>query len=88
VKYKIEFQYKAPGSSRPDDAVQDEAIRFEKGDFIPIPDVGDSVNYMYGGKLEEFKVISRHFAYMGDWCAVTIVVIDISDEELASRLKM
>lgn len=68
--------------------MQDEAITFEKGEFIPIPTVGDSVSYMYGGKLEEFKVVSRHFVYMNDWCAVTIVVTDISDDEMASRLKM
>jgi len=68
--------------------VQDEEIKFDGGEFIPIPDVGDSVAYNYGGELREFKVISRHFAYMMNWCAVTIVVTDISDEEMASRLKM
>jgi len=88
VKYKIEFQYKAPDSSRPEDVVQDEEIKFDGGEFIPIPDVGDSVAYNYGSELREFKVISRHFVYMLNWCAVTIVVTDISDEEMASRLKM
>ncbi len=60
----------------------------EVQDRVPIPDVGDSVAYNYGGELKEFKVVSRHFAYMMNWCAVTIVVTDISDKEMASRLKM
>ncbi len=87
-KCKISFQYKAPGSSRPEDGEQDEAIKFDSGDFVPIPDVGDSVEYKYDGKEEVFKVLSRHFAYINDWCVVNIVVTDISDEEMASRLKM
>ncbi len=88
MKYKIEFQYQTQDSSRPEDVVQDEAIEFEKGEFIPIPDVGDSVSYLYSEKLVDFKVVSRHFAYMNNWCAVTVVVTDISDDEMASRLKM
>lgn len=88
MKYKIEFQYKAPGSSRPEDAVQDEEIKFDGGQFIPIPSIGDSVAYNSGGQHTAFKVISRHFAYLSDWCAVTIVVTDISNDEMASRLKM
>ncbi len=88
MKYKIEFQYKARGSSRPEDVVQDEAIGFEQGEFVPIPDVGDSVEYKYGGKEEAFKVVSRHFTYVNNWCVVNIVVMDISDDEMASRLKM
>lgn len=88
MKYKIEFQYKPVGTSRPEDVVQDDEILFEHGEAIPIPAVGDSVAYNYGGHLRDFKVISRHFAYMLDWCMVNIVVTDIADEEMAARLKM
>jgi hypothetical protein len=88
VIYKVEFQYKAPGSSRPEDVIQDEEIKFDTGQFLPLPNVGDSVAYNYGGQHRAFKVISRHFAYLSNWCIVTIIVTDISDEEMASRLKM
>ncbi len=44
MKYKLEFQYKATGQSRPNDIVQDEQIIFEKGEAIPIPSVGDSIS--------------------------------------------
>jgi len=88
MKYKIEFQYKASGDVRPEDCVQDEELKFEHGEFFPIPNVGDSVEYTSGGETVARKVVSRHFGYLSDWCAVTIVVTDISDEEMATRLKM
>lgn len=88
MNYKIEFQYKDPESSRPNDYVQDEEILFKNGESIPIPNVGDSVSYLHGEQMTAFKVISRHFSYLNDWCVVNIVVTDISDEEMASRLKM
>ncbi len=87
MKYKIEFQYKSPDRSRPYDEVQDEEIIFEEGEAIPIPDVGDSVSCLYGEEPKAFKVLSRHFSYLQDWCIVNIVVTDISDEEMASRIK-
>ena len=87
MRYKIEFQYKGSDSSRPEDVVQDEEIFFEKGEFVPIPDVGDSVSYLYGEKVEAFKVISRHFSYQNKWCIVNIVVTDITSDEMAARLK-
>lgn len=87
MKYKIEFQYKTSRSSRPEDAVQDDEILFEGGQFLPIPNVEDSVTYMYGGKPKAFKVLTRHFSYLGDFCVVNIVVTDISKEEFAARLK-
>jgi hypothetical protein len=88
LKYKIEFQYKAPGAKRPEDAIQDDELKFEGGEFYPIPNVGDSVEYQYGDKTVERKVVSRHFGYLNNWCCVTIVVTDISDDEMAARLKM
>ena len=87
MKYKFEFQYKSPSGSRPYDEVQDDELVFEGGEFIPIPDVGDSVSYLHGEKMMAYKVISRHFAYVSGWCMVNIVVTDISGEEMSSRLK-
>lgn len=88
MTYKIEFQYKSSENSRPEDVIQDEEIKFDSGQFIPVPNVGDSVAYGYNGQLENFKVLSRHFVYHHNWCSVTIVVTDISDEDMAPRLKM
>ena len=76
-----------PDDDRPEDVVQDEEIKLE-GEFVPIPNVGDSVEYLYDGEERNFKVVSRHFAYQKDWCAVNIVVTDIDDDDLASRLTM
>ena len=49
VKYKIEFQYKSPKSTRPQDEPQDEPIELEGGSFSRFRDVGDSVGYLVGG---------------------------------------
>jgi hypothetical protein len=87
MNYKIEFQYKAVGDARPEDAVQDEEILFEGGEAIPVPNVGDSVSYKYSGTQRAFKVISRHFSYLSNWCVVNIVVTDMPSEEMAARLK-
>ena len=87
MKYKVEFQYKEPNARRPEDAVQDEPIKLE-GEFVPIPDVGDSVNYLYGGEERDFKVVTRHFSYLKNWCVVNIVVTDLSVEESDARLTM
>ncbi len=86
MKYKVEFQYKEAGRSHPEDIVQDEEFIFEKGESIPIPNVGDSVSYKYKEKIRAFKVESRHFSYLDNWCVVTIVVTDISGEEMQARL--
>ena len=87
MKYKVEFQYKEPNARRPEDVVQDEPIKLE-GEFVPIPDVGDSVNYLYGGEERDFKVVTRHFSYLKNWCVVNIVVTDLSVEESDARLTM
>ena len=50
MKYSIEFQHKSPDWERPEDAAQDEEIFIEGGENVPIPNVGDSVSYMYDGK--------------------------------------
>ena len=75
-------------SERPEDCVQDEQFIAENGEFFPIPDVGDSVAYKYGGKLKAFKVLTRDFSYIDDLCCINVVVSDISDAEISQRLKM
>jgi hypothetical protein len=87
MKYSIEFQHKAEGHPRPSEEVQQDSIQFEGGEFTPIPNVGDSVNYQVGDKTLFFKVEARHFSYLLDWCVVNIVVTDITDAEMAARLK-
>ena len=85
MKFSIDIQYLAPGSDRPEDCSQDQEIVFET--CPPIPNVGDSVHYYYGGTRVDRKVVTRHFSYVGDLVAVNIVVTDIDDEEMARRLK-
>lgn len=87
MKYKIEFQYRKPGSARPYDYVQEERIASEEGDYIPIPDAGDSVILRLEGDNKAYKVLTRNFSYMSGWCMVNIVVTDISDDEMAARSK-
>jgi hypothetical protein len=88
LEYKIEFQYLRPGHSRPDDYVQEEQIGPGDGSYIPIPDVGDSVILrLEGDRTKAYKVLTRNFAYMRGLCMVNIVVTDISDDEMAARLK-
>jgi hypothetical protein len=84
---KVEFQCKPPGSARPLDYVQDEELIFEKDEYVPIPNVGDTVHYLEGGKTVARKVLTRHFSYLRDLCMVNIVVVDVSGEEMATRLK-
>ena len=87
MKCKIEFQYKSSNSTRPQEEAQDEPIELEEGEFVPIPNVGDSVGYLYGGKKRDFKVVSRHFTYKRNSCCIHIAVTDISREEMLARLK-
>ena len=87
MNYKIEFQYKKADSSVPEARVQDTEIRFDSSQFIHLPDVGDTVTYAYGQYPVTRKVITRHFSFIADWCFVNIVVGDVSETELAARLK-
>lgn len=88
MKYTIQFQYKGEGDLRPMDyALNDEEIYVPDGKTFPIPNVGDSVTLTSGGKVKAYKVITRHFGYYRDDCYINIVVTDISDKEMAARLK-
>jgi hypothetical protein len=80
-----------------------EPIENLAGEFLPIPAVGDTVAYesyeydYVAGKanLESGrkkivcrKVLTRHFSYSGeDFLNVNIVVGDVSQAEMAKRLK-
>jgi hypothetical protein len=89
--YKIKFQYKPQGQFMPYDTSQDQELVFKNGEFIPIPDIGDSVSYSFDNERKPFKVLSRHFSYRsdpgGESCLINIVVTDISLEEMAARRK-
>ena len=45
------------------------------------------MTYAYDQHPVARKVITRHFSFIADWCFVNIVVGDVSDTELAARLK-
>jgi hypothetical protein len=87
MKWKIEFQYIAPGNERPHDEVQEDQLLFE-GTFCPLPNVGDTVDYKEGDKIVARKVLTRHFAFSyPDFVCVNIVVTDVSMDEMGERLK-
>ena len=87
MNYKIEFQYKNPESLVPEARVQDAEIRFDSNQYMLLPDVGDTVTYTYGQHPVTRKVLTRHFSYIADWCFVNRVVGDVSEAELAARLR-
>ncbi len=50
MNYKIEFQYKPIDNKRPYDKVQEEQMISENGDFIPVPNIVDSITLERGIK--------------------------------------
>ncbi|MED0756898.1 hypothetical protein P4S93_09170 [Aneurinibacillus thermoaerophilus] len=83
--YKYEFQYKHPEALRPEDGtIHEIVIRAERGEYIPCPVPGDSVDF---GDVA-YKVLTRHFSYLKDFCCVNIVVTDLTEDEMDARLKM
>jgi hypothetical protein len=98
MKISIQFQYLPPGSARPIDA-SDSDKRIENhdenhpGEYLPIPDVGDTVSYVSNDVPVTRKVLTRHFGYTSgdifdyDGMYVNIVVGDVSKEEMTKRLK-
>ena len=80
-----------------------ELIEVEGNEYLPIPNVGDTVAYeSFEYKYDENhnvkedsgrtirvarKVKTRHFSYFGDCVSVNIVVTDVPEGELAMRLK-
>ena len=98
MKYVVEFYYKGPKDARPDDACQAGQITFESGEFTPIPAVGDVLycRLRADGTSGYFKVLYRTFLYTDDndeksnkmiLCVVSIVVTDVSSEEMRARIK-
>lgn len=99
LSVKIEFQYKIPGASRPDDGVQEEQLLFEAPEgtpisSIPIPAVGDTVclSLSNPGTRGDYQVLTRHFEYMrtpvGLYAIVNIVVTDADPVDMGARIKM
>jgi hypothetical protein len=89
MEYIIRFQYKAPNNKRPTGgALNEDEILEKDGKNIPIPNVGDSISLERSEDVPGYyKVLTRHFHYHPQFCYVTIVVSDIADEEMATRLK-
>ena len=89
MKYTIQLQYKSDSASRPDNEGQDYSLIFEE-EYPPIPNVGDSVQYIYNKQFVDRKVISRNFRYeVNDdinHIHVNIVVTDIDPMEMQKRI--
>ena len=89
MRYNVEFQYLPPGAAIPTDGVQVEQLAFEDSAFVPLPDVGDTVLLrLTGDDPTSYKVLTRHFLYMNDWCGVNIVVTDVAEAEMAARIRI
>lgn len=88
MKHSVQFFYRPSDSPRPNHIVQDEP--FESDAAIPIPRVGDTVSYKYDGR-DIFKKVetihNQYYIYEGETKIVTLItVIDVSDDEMSSRL--
>lgn len=86
MTYSVVFQFREPGQF-PEERPQDEPIVLEKGESVPIPNVGDQVTYLYAGRPTAFRVVSRHFAYSGGTCTIKIEVASASAKQKALNLK-
>lgn len=87
MKYSVQFQYKGENDHRPQDYALNDEIFLTEGQFTPLPNVGDSIFIPSSEEKGMYKVLTRHFIYDGDICAVNIVVTDLSVEELSTRIK-
>ena len=89
MKYSLQYQYKAPDDQRPQDYVQQDVLTLNAGDAVVIPNVGDSVTLMLTrpNKVDCYKVVSRDFSYVGDWCSINIVVTDLDINDSLARRK-
>jgi hypothetical protein len=86
MTYKIKFQYKPESHLKPYNTSQDQELIFKNGEFIPIPNVGDSVSYSFDNEPKTFKVLNRHFSYRldpngEDLCLIDIIVADFSSTQ-------
>jgi hypothetical protein len=104
MKASIQFQYMPDENRRPvDGADHTEDIEAGDGQFLAVPDVGDTVSYESyeydytpEGRLVESsgrrirvarKVKTRHYSYFGDFVSINIVVVDVPKGEMGTRLK-
>ncbi|MBI3803068.1 MAG: hypothetical protein HY282_04830 [Nitrospirae bacterium] len=88
MTYKIIFQYKPENDSTPHETSQDPELIFKNGEFIPVPNIGDSVSYSFDNTRKVFKVVNRHFSYRldpngGDFCLINIIVTDIPPDKIS-----
>ena len=79
MKTYIECYYKPTTATRPTGHLDNEKhIEVEDGEFLLIPNVGDTVSYKSGHGIVDRRVLSRHFSYVysssGNHVVVTIVV--------------
>jgi hypothetical protein len=91
MKTDIQFRYLAPNATHPEDANHcDHEIRGAGAEYLPLPNVGDTVTFLCGGTMVVRKVLMRHFDYssIAGVLTVNIIVVDVSAEEMARRLKM
>jgi hypothetical protein len=104
MKVSIQFQYMPDENRRPDDGA-DNTLPIEAGDgqFLAVPNVGDTVSYesyeydyASDGQLIENsgreirvarKVKTVHYSYFDDFVAINIVVVDVPKGEMGLRLK-
>jgi hypothetical protein len=104
MKMSIQFQYQPDERRRPiDGSDANKPIFVEGNEYLPIPNVGDTVTYQSyeydydeNRRLKEEsgreimaarKVKTRHFSYYYDHVNVNIVVTDVPVGEMAMRLK-
>ncbi|MCW3099658.1 MAG: hypothetical protein JWL77_5276 [Chthonomonadaceae bacterium] len=90
MNYTVGFHYKGPDASRPDEKALIEPEEFEGGWPPLLPDVGDSLTLYpregVGNEPGLYKVLNRHFAYHTGVCYISVVITDISSEEMAERI--
>jgi hypothetical protein len=104
MKVSIQFQYMPDETRRPLYASDhNDPFVAEDGQFLPVPDVGDTVSYESyqfdydsSGKVIEDsgrvvmvvrKVRTRHFTFNKHGVWINIVVVDVPKGEMAMRLK-
>lgn len=82
-KYGINFQHLPKGADRPIDVGQTVECETNDAGFMMVPNVGDFVNLVRVSKDDaemSGKVKSRLFNYIGEYCAVNIVVEETDDD--------
>lgn len=82
-KYEINFQHLPKGAARPIDDGETIECKTDGKGFMLVPNVGDFVHIVRVAKDDyqmTGRVKSRMFRYMGEYCAVNIVVEETDDD--------